>query len=79
MIDLETSAFVGEEVSYFQRAEMWKASPRIEGLRVTLSERLYRVVPLVEFLENIGPRLNLVRSIGVQGPHGLFLLAKRPI
>jgi hypothetical protein len=76
--ELETSAFVGDEVSYFRRAETSNACPPIECLNVALSERIYHV-PLVEFSENVGPRFDLVRSIGVQGPYGLFLLEKRPI
>jgi hypothetical protein len=72
--DLDNIAFVlRDEVSYFWRTETSKASSCLEGLPVALSERLYHV-PLIEFSGNIGPHLNLVRSIGVQGPHGLVLL-----
>ena len=72
MNNLETFAVVGEEMSYFRRAETSKASSCIEGLTVALSERLYHVL-LIKLSEKVCPRLNLVDGISVQVAHGLAL------
>ena len=71
--DLEASVIVGKEVSNLRRAEMSRSSSRIEGLHVSLRERLY-CIPLIELSKHTGPRLNVVRRVSVQFPHGLGLV-----
>ena len=64
MNNLETSAVVGEEMSYFRRAETSNASSRVERLSVALSKRLH-CIPLIELAENVSPRRNIVDSSSV--------------
>jgi hypothetical protein len=68
--NLETSAFVGEEVIDFWGAETSEARSSIEGLPMALGERFYHV-PLIEFAEHVGPGQHLVSSGGIRG-HGMI-------